>query len=132
MSQRILLLDDEEKVVRFLTQMVEMRYKVEIDSAGTVGEASELVRSHNYQAMVLDNYLPDGTGAEMILELSPEVSQFKEIPLLLLSGIPYEDQTPEFKEVASSFSNAHLRSKPVNVADFLKILDTCLTLKDGV
>ncbi len=74
MSKRVLLVDDidfilefEEKVIQSLEK--ETGVPIRIDKANTVAEAIRLVDGFDYDVVIVDMNLPDGTGTEIAKEV---------------------------------------------------------------
>ncbi|WP_345987186.1 response regulator [Sulfurimonas sp. HSL1-2] len=70
MSKRILIVDDIGFIVEFESTVIdalskEIKQKILIDSANSVREALAKIAQNDYDAMVVDMNLPDGTGIEI-------------------------------------------------------------------
>ncbi|WP_345969393.1 response regulator [Sulfurimonas sp. HSL1-6] len=70
MSKRILIVDDIGFIVEFESKVIdalskEVSQKILIDSANSVREALSKIAQNDYDAMVVDMNLPDGSGIEI-------------------------------------------------------------------
>jgi two-component system, NtrC family, response regulator PilR len=64
-TERLLVVDDEPDL-RTLYELTLMREGYEIDSAGAVAQALELLKSAQYSAVITDMKLPDGSGLDVL------------------------------------------------------------------
>ena len=79
---RILLVEDEEKVARFVARGLEAeRYAV--DSARDGGAGLELATTYRYDLVILDLMLPKLGGTELLLELRRKDAS---VPVLVLTA----------------------------------------------
>ena len=62
---RVLVVDDEPAILRFLRPALEAN-SYEIETAGTVADATKLIASKSPDVVVLDLGLPDGDGKDVI------------------------------------------------------------------
>ncbi len=88
---RVLLVDDA-KTLRFtlVRLLVEAGYVV--DEAESLEAARQrLATGAGYQTVILDRYLPDGGGLELVPELR---SRFPEARIVLLTGLPEDVVAP--------------------------------------
>jgi two-component system response regulator HydG len=76
MSNRILIIDDDQDLCRVLSNFLK-KSKYEVDVAYKAEEALNLLRSNSYDLVLCDYKLPDMTGVEALQKikvLSPEVA----------------------------------------------------------
>ena len=79
---RILLVEDEEKVARFIERgLVAERYAVDVADDGVAG--LELARTYNYDLMILDLLLPRMEGTEVLRRVRLSNPN---IPILILTA----------------------------------------------
>ena len=79
---RILVVEDEQKVARFLKKGLEAEgYEVEIAADGKTGE--KLARSENYDIILLDVLLPKKDGFEVLRDLRKDEIR---TPILMLTA----------------------------------------------
>ena len=82
-QRRVLVVDDEPKVLRFLEVALKLRgYYVLTTTSGK--EALELVSSEKPDVMLLDIVMPDLNGYEVLKQLR----KFSEIPVIAISASP--------------------------------------------
>jgi CheY-like chemotaxis protein len=70
MTKRILLVDDVEFILEFEEKVIqsvkkEVDFSIIIDKAGNIGDAIRLIDAHDYDLIITDMNLPDGTGTEI-------------------------------------------------------------------
>ena len=80
MGKRILIVDDINFIVEFESKVIdtlakEISQKITIDSANSVGEALEKIAHNDYDAMVVDMNLPDGTGIDIAMAAQAKNAQ---------------------------------------------------------
>lgn len=100
MNKRILLVDDidfivefEEKVINTLAK--ELSIKIEVDLANSVEKALEKIGENNYDAMVVDMNLPDGSGVDVAKAAQQKNSETR-IAALTIYPHKYEDYRAYF------------------------------------
>jgi DNA-binding NtrC family response regulator len=130
MLKKVLILDDEQALALSIQALFEARYIAQIDLAHTIKEARVLLLSNTYHALLVDNYLPDGTGYKLICDLDESCPWLMDSVMLFLSGVYYVDMMPEFVKSLEKFPHVHVRNKPVNAASLYEIMDGCLPLKE--
>jgi two-component system OmpR family response regulator len=84
---KVLVIDDEPKIVSFVTRALTAR-GYDVDSAGTGADGLELIRMGGYAAVVLDLRLPDIDGIDVLrktLEERPDEQ------VIVLSALPDVD-----------------------------------------
>jgi two-component system KDP operon response regulator KdpE len=81
MSSRILVVDDEPQIQRFLRPALTAA-GFEVESAETVAQATRLVATRAPDLVVLDLGLPDGDGKRVI----ETVRAFSSVPIIVLSA----------------------------------------------
>ncbi|MBL8328155.1 MAG: sigma-54-dependent Fis family transcriptional regulator [Rubrivivax sp.] len=64
-----LLVVDDEPDLRTLYELTLVREGYEVECAGTVGEAWELLQGRGFHALITDMRLPDGTGMDLLKRL---------------------------------------------------------------
>ena len=78
---KILLLEDDLSLITGLTFALE-KADYELDVAKTVKEAENICVSKEYDLLILDVTLPDGSG----FEICKKVRQFSKVPILFLTA----------------------------------------------
>jgi two-component system nitrogen regulation response regulator NtrX len=82
MSERILIVDDEEGIRSTLSAILEDE-SYRVASVGTAGEAALRLRAETFDAVILDLWLPDRDGLELLSELRE--GGF-DVPVIVISG----------------------------------------------
>jgi two-component system KDP operon response regulator KdpE len=80
-KSRILVVDDEPAILRFLRPALEAN-DYEVSTAGTVAEATKRIAAEVPDIVVLDLGLPDGDGKEVIRR----VREWSDVPIVILSA----------------------------------------------
>ena len=111
---KILLIDDEEVITNYFTQLANSRGIEDIDTAGSGEEALTYVMRKNYDLITLDIRMPGVSGLEIIAMLR---NMCPHAIIAVISGyIPDEIDA----EVADCVDV--LIDKPVNIETFNKLL----------
>ncbi|MGV1098415.1 ATP-binding protein [Thiovibrio sp. JS02] len=124
-AERVLLVDDEEQVLKMLQEMVEfLGYRV--TSFSDSGQAWEAFEKHpeNFDLVVTDQTMPGLTGgvlAGKMLRLKPQ------IPIILCTGFSEAVSEEKAREIGV---RAYLM-KPVVVSDLARALRRALDGKEG-
>jgi two-component system KDP operon response regulator KdpE len=114
---RVLLVDDEAAILRFLKPTLEAN-NYELVAAGTVAEALKRTAADAPDIMVLDLGLPDGDGKDVIRR----VREWSDIPIIVLSARDRESEKIEALDLgADDFVN-----KPFGVGELLARMRTAL------
>jgi heavy metal response regulator len=79
---RILVVEDEEKVASFIQKGLEQS-AYSVDWVATAEDGLEMVRAHEYDAIVLDIMLPGMSGLELVRQLRDRGSS---VPVLALTA----------------------------------------------
>lgn len=67
-TKKILIVDDDQQVCRVLTNILFSQDRT-VMSAGTVTEAREILKRGPVNVLLLDLYLPDGSGLDLLSQL---------------------------------------------------------------
>jgi two-component system, NtrC family, response regulator PilR len=81
-SPRILVVDDEADL-RELLEITLLKMGLDVDSAGTVAQARELLARHQYALVLTDMRLPDGLGLELVREVN---ANHKNTPIAVVTA----------------------------------------------
>ena len=81
MSERILVIDDDAVLAAMLAEFLGGR-GLTIAVAGTIADGEALLRSNEYDALILDAMLPDGDGFDLCQRLRKESM----LPILMLTA----------------------------------------------
>ena len=115
-GKRILIVDDEEDILDFLTELLEM---CKVDRASTFEDAKALLESNYYHVAVLD--IMGVRGYELL-----EIANKREIPALMLTAhaLSQDNLKKSFKKGAAYYVPKDEISKvDVFLADILDAID---------
>mgnify|MGYP001563336868 FL=1 len=85
-SQKIFLIEDDKSLANTLTEFLrEQGYEVE--QAYTGKEALRILPTIRPDLILLDIILPELSGLEFLKEIQKKDSEFKEMPVLILSNL---------------------------------------------
>jgi CheY-like chemotaxis protein len=111
---RILLVDDHVDTSKVMKMLLERRgYKV--STADSVGTALEQVRGHEFDLMISDIGLPDGSGLDLMRTIKAEGRELKAVAL---SGFGMEEDIRRSMEAGF---HEHL-TKPVGVQKLQEVI----------
>jgi two-component system KDP operon response regulator KdpE len=115
--RRVLLVDDEAAIVRFLKPALEAN-DYETASAGTVSEAVKRIAADSPDIVLLDLGLPDGDGKDVIRR----AREWTDVPIIVLSAREREAEKIESLDLgADDYVN-----KPFNVGELMARMRTAL------
>lgn len=114
---RVLVVDDEPAILRFLKPALEAN-NYEIMSAGTVAEAIKRIAAETPDIVVLDLGLPDGDGKDVIRQ----VREWSDVPIVILSARDREVEKIE----ALDLGGDDFVNKPFGVGELLARMRTAL------
>ncbi len=107
---RVLIVDDEPAIIRFLKPALEAN-DYDLTSTGTLADALKRIASSPPDIVVLDLGLPDGDGKDVIRQ----VRQWSDVPIIVLSARDRETEKIEALDLgADDFVN-----KPFGVGELL-------------
>lgn len=116
-SKKILIVDDEEDVLRGLQHMLQrVQYQVVTTASGS--ETLHLAKHHRPDLIILDFYLPDMRGDEIKQALS-EDEETQNIPTIFLTGMISKDDELFLRSI---HEHVHVLSKPVDREDLLRVI----------
>lgn len=88
MKKRILIIEDEAAVANYVGVYLNQE-GFELEQARNITDGFARVQERNFDLIVLDLMLPDGTGDELLpklRELAPHT------PVLIMTGAPHDDE----------------------------------------
>ena len=112
---RILLAEDDADV-RVVVEHVLLDGGYEVDAARDLGSARDLLLSRDYDLVLSDGRLPDGTGMELV-----DVAQEKGIPALILTGYAFI-----LRELASDPNKYKVLLKPLRPQEIIQAVEDAL------
>jgi two-component system KDP operon response regulator KdpE len=116
-NARVLVVDDEPAILRFLKPALEAN-DYEVVSAATLAEAMKRIAKESPDVVILDLGLPDGDGKDVIRQ----VRQWSQVPIIVLSAREREAEKIEALDLgADDFVN-----KPFGVGELMARLRTAL------
>lgn len=107
---RVLVVDDEAAILRFLKPALEAN-AYDMSSAGTVAEATKRIAAEVPDIVVLDLGLPDGDGKEVIRR----VREWSDVPIVVLSARDREAEKIE----ALDFGADDYVNKPFGIGELM-------------
>jgi len=116
MSHKILVVDDEDDVRRFLTAVLEKRGYVVV-TAEDGRQAYSIAEQQRPDLIVLDLQMPNKTGTDFYRRLTKH-DELREIPIIVVSGL-----AGRHLAVSSAFA---VFDKPINPDEFLATVERAL------
>jgi CheY-like chemotaxis protein len=113
-SRRILMVDDHEDTSRAMKRLLE-RLGYEVHTKHTVREAYDAANASNYDLLISDIGLPDGSGVDLIRQLRQNANPIR---ALALSGFGMDEDIRKSKEAGF---HDHL-TKPVNFSRLQEVI----------
>jgi PAS domain S-box-containing protein len=121
----LLYIEDNLSNRRLIEQVLTHRPGVSLLAAMTGNLGLDLARQHAPDVVLLDLHLPDLEGAEVLARLRKD-PRTKHVPVVILSA----DATPtQVKRFMAAGAQDYL-TKPIDVPEFLALLDRLLNTKD--
>ncbi len=122
-NMRVLIVNDEADI-RELLDMTLARMGLECDSAGSVAEASRLLREKEYRLCLTDMRMPDGDGLELVRHIE---AQYPTLPVAVITAHgSTENAVAALKAGAFDYL-----SKPVSLAQLRTLVKSALNLPEG-
>lgn len=122
MAKKILIVDDIDFILKFEEEILqtlakELQVSFEIDVAHNVQEALVHIRKTNYDIMIVDMNLPDGSGLDIAKKLKEKNSH---TPIAVLSLFPEKEETQQYVNM--------LLKKPITPTLYKKAVQQLLHL----
>jgi CheY-like chemotaxis protein len=125
--RRVLLIEDNLDNVKVVQALLAQRDHIELVPAMTGGLGLTLAREHLPELILLDQHLPDLTGADVLHRLRADPAT-RGIPVVVVSA----DATPgQIQRMLDSGATDYL-TKPLQLPPFLELLDRLLEPQHGV
>jgi CheY-like chemotaxis protein len=117
----VLCIEDNLSNLRLIERILSRRPEITLLAAmqGSIG--LDLARKHGPDLILLDLNLPDMHGNEVLARLRQEALT-KEIPVVVISA---DATQPQIERLLNAGARAYL-TKPLNVKDFLHVIDDVL------
>jgi CheY-like chemotaxis protein len=120
-TTRILYLDDNPSHIKLMRMVMSTRVDTELSVATDGAQGIEKARSEPFDLILVDLYLPDGRGDEVVRKLrSQEVTA--KLPAIIISA---EDDATVVQEAMRAGANAYI-TKPFDISDLLGVVDELL------
>lgn len=119
--QRILVIDDEAHL-RELLEITLIKMGLDVDTAATLEEARRYLAKTSYSLVLTDMRLPDGSGLEMVAEVT---SQFKQTPIAVITAFGSADNAV----IALKAGAFDYVSKPVALDQLRKLVRSAVQLQ---
>ena len=119
MTQKRVLIIDDEPDIRELLEITLGRMQICTDSAATIASAKQLLAQNHYDLCLTDMHLPDGKGLELV-ELIQQ--QFPQLPVAVITAHGSIDTAIESMK-AGAFD---FISKPVDLQTLRKLVNTAI------
>ena len=120
-QRRVHYIEDNETNIEVMRGMLLRRPQVSLSVSMNGLDGLAAVRLHRPSLILLDMHLPDIDGLELLRHLKDD-DDLGNIPVVVVSA----DATAAHIEAALTAGAAHYITKPVNLANFLTILDELL------
>ena len=118
------LVVDDDGAIRSLLRTVVRREGLEVDAASSGNQAIALLREKDYQAVVLDLMMRDGSGEDVLRMLGEKGGTGN--PVVVVSAC----SVTELEQLAHPNVHRKLR-KPFDIGDLVSAVRECLTAAEG-
>jgi two-component system, NtrC family, response regulator PilR len=118
---RLLVLDDEPDL-RTLYELTLLREGHDVDAAACVGDALHLLAQHDYDAVITDMRLPDGSGLDILRQL--ELRQRPEKAVVITAHGSAENAVEALKAGAFDYL-----TKPVDLKQFRVVVNSAVAAR---
>lgn len=115
---RVLYLDDNPSNVKLMKMVMSLRSDVDLTVATDGAGGLEAARAEAPDLMLIDFYLPDMLGTEVLKELNRDEATAG-VPIIVVSA---EDDQSVMRETLHAGARAYV-TKPFNVAELLDVID---------
>ncbi len=89
-GKKVLIVDDDEDIRALLCQVLRKDFQVFQASSGN--EAWTMLQGQDFDAVVSDMRMPDGTGDELLLKIKKQFSD--KVPVIIITA--FSDQPAEY------------------------------------
>jgi two-component system, NtrC family, response regulator PilR len=123
-SQYSLLVIDDEPDLRTLYELTLLREGYEVETAGSVEEALQMLKDRSYSAVISDMRLPDGSGLDVLAYL--EEGKRREKAIVITAYGSAENAVEALKSGAFDYL-----TKPVDLRQFRLVVSSALGRTPG-
>lgn len=122
MEVSILVVDDEPGMRNFMQRVLQKQYGL-VEVAADIAEAEQLRQRCHFDVIIIDNRLPESSGAEWL----QQIRQFDhDTHVILITG--YADMDVAISAVRGGASD--FLTKPFRAEDIKQSISRCLSLRD--
>ena len=121
MTSRVLYVDDNESNAKLVRVLLEARGGIEVMVAGNAAEGLTLARNRPPDLVLVDLYLPDMRGDDLLRELKGDEATAG-VPTVVVSA---EDDSQVVREVLDAGASAYV-TKPFEAAALLRLIGELL------
>jgi len=118
---RILFVEDHEDTAEVLSMLLR-EYGYTVETCATVGEALKLAKEHQFDLLISDVGLPDGTGVDLL----HAIRQHTSFPAIALTGFGMDSDIARFRKEGF---DEHL-TKPIDIQELRSTIRDLL-LRNG-
>jgi CheY-like chemotaxis protein len=115
---RVLYLDDNPSNIKLMRMVLSLRADVELSIAADGAGGIEAARAEPPDLMLIDLYLPDMRGDEVLRELSGHEATAR-VPTIVVSA---EDDQKVVRDTLRAGADAYV-TKPFKVTELLDVID---------
>ena len=123
MGCKLLIVDDEEKMVKYLSRRLEIRGYA-VSSAGSGEEAVTLVKENEFDVVLLDFFMPDMNGIEALKEIK---AIRPDIAVIMISA--YSSGKTEVEGKSLGLSGFVM--KPFDLNDLIEMIERAAKHRSG-
>jgi CheY-like chemotaxis protein len=118
MNHELLYIEDELANIELLKRVVGLRPHIHLHVATTAAGGIRAATLHSVALILLDNRLPDGSGADVLTELrnTPTTGA---TPIAIITGDSGRAAAQQLLELGATY----FIEKPLDLADLLRIID---------
>ena len=120
MKKRILVIDGQE-LMRYGLQKALSQNVIEVDTVGTAGEAQEALRSCTYDLCLIDIFLPDESGLQLMESIRATCPKMK-IIMMTSSDSDLGDDLNEKINNAREKKACHFLCKPFDLSQLKDVI----------
>jgi CheY-like chemotaxis protein len=118
MTMRVLYLDDNPANIKLMRMVLSLRTDVELSIAADGAGGLEAARAEPPDLMLIDLYLPDMRGDEVLRELNGHEATAR-VPTIVVSA---EDDQKVVRDTLQAGADAYV-TKPFKVTELLDVID---------
>jgi PAS domain S-box-containing protein len=120
-SRTLLYIEDNHTNITLLQRILERRWEIRFLTAMDGAHGMAMARKHRPDLILLDLYLPDVSGEEVLAQLRQE-KETAEIPVIMISA---DATTGQAERLLAAGAQAYL-TKPLDIPHFLQTIEQAL------